>query len=730
MTFARLNGWRLSVDAKKTASKKVPRYGAVMDRWSGRPSPQRKSIERSWIVNTTKGDIACSDTLEGLTEGINHHFSFVHDAWSESGLGPELGSSWTLGNTTGPLATRGHSVIIGGGGLTYNPQFIDDPVAPLGGRWTVIYWYNNSGTWVRRALRSDGTKFENGASSTATFGEITVLIGAVAFASGEEIADLVLLSFYACDEFLSDEYDWVSGLNSVFHAPMDTGYVDIVGARIGAPTGIDIVKGQVGFAAEGDAAGDEIVYAMDADLAVFGHSGKTWAFWTRVDTFVSGTWFLGNRTGGAGVQISTVAGASQPIAILAELEQATTDASTTVDAFAAGGLNHVAVTWNDTDNRLLVYVNGSLVSATSQAAGSGAVVDDTSNDLYVLNSPASTDGLRGSIDDVRVFNRQLSAAQVLELYRCGRDGQRYPDPRFFSSLPRLELWGDIDGCRKPIEVMGEIASQAHISHGGTSGWVNNDVVSSVALNQVKHEPSCDRVPTPDLAWLMTTETLDDPSSAGATPVSIRGAFPLQNTGMDFTNRGFPGPFNKPDSSFNFSGDYLDLDDENIAQILYGAQGCTIAAWVYPTSVASGATIFNTYIDNVGSRRVNLQMAAGGDIDVGARSAVADALQIGNAPTVIVANEWQLVGCTIDLANDTIETFRNGQMTSSDTGLSFSLTRFSDEGPTIAPYGTIGNNQAASLPWPGRIASTCVWRRVITPGEIHSLYEIGKKGVFS
>ncbi len=88
---------------------------------------------------------------------------------------------------------------------------------------------------------------------------------------------------------------------------------------------------------------------------------------------------------------------------------------------------HVAVTYaNGTAPK--VYVNGVESAYVSQSAGSGTDVDESAGPFLVGSwnhdgslTPGGPAGwFDGKIDDVRVYNRALSAEEIMQLYRLGR----------------------------------------------------------------------------------------------------------------------------------------------------------------------------------------------------------------------------------------------------------------------------------------------------------------------
>jgi hypothetical protein len=83
---------------------------------------------------------------------------------------------------------------------------------------------------------------------------------------------------------------------------------------------------------------------------------------------------------------------------------------------------HVAISYNDaSDRKMRVYINGVETSYQKQTALTGTL-KLTTNALSIGNRAASDRGLPGLIDDARVYNRALSAAEVLALFNAAPSG--------------------------------------------------------------------------------------------------------------------------------------------------------------------------------------------------------------------------------------------------------------------------------------------------------------------
>ncbi|MBI2624582.1 LamG domain-containing protein [Candidatus Parcubacteria bacterium] len=96
----------------------------------------------------------------------------------------------------------------------------------------------------------------------------------------------------------------------------------------------------------------------------------------------------------------------------------------------SGVWNHVVITYNKsaTANNPAMYINGSSVSVTKITSPFGTADTDSARSLVIGNRPTDTaTGFDGLIDEVRIYNRALTAAEVAALYKSSQVSQRNPN---------------------------------------------------------------------------------------------------------------------------------------------------------------------------------------------------------------------------------------------------------------------------------------------------------------
>lgn len=83
--------------------------------------------------------------------------------------------------------------------------------------------------------------------------------------------------------------------------------------------------------------------------------------------------------------------------------------------------SHVVMTWNDSNNASGVsfYLNNVLVTSVSSQNGVGTRSGDATNNLFIGNDSAGASTFDGLMDDLRVYNRVLTSAEIQELYNLG-----------------------------------------------------------------------------------------------------------------------------------------------------------------------------------------------------------------------------------------------------------------------------------------------------------------------
>lgn len=180
----------------------------------------------------------------------------------------------------------------------------------------------------------------------------------------------------------------------------------------GTASGAIVASGKFGNAGSFDGTDDVVTVAAGAGANMYGSSGYTVCGWikpTGGGEGGAGEWF---SKGNSYVRVDTESGGT--VKVSASFDLATADASyTTTSTIPVNQWSQVCASWrDDSDDELDVYVNGTLVGTSTN--GEGSLSDDSAVALYIGGD--SSNNFAGLVDDLRVYNKGLTAGKVTELY--------------------------------------------------------------------------------------------------------------------------------------------------------------------------------------------------------------------------------------------------------------------------------------------------------------------------
>ena len=148
----------------------------------------------------------------------------------------------------------------------------------------------------------------------------------------------------------------------------------------------------------------------------------TVAAWIKADTMGAGGFgrIVQKGTGGGGGWRFLLFGTNQ---LQLAVDYGTTDLNriSAVNALSTGVWTHVVATWTGsaTATNVQLYVDGVEVSYATTTNASGTRASDAAANLYIGNESGGTRAFDGALDDVRVYNRVLSAAEITAIHRAG-----------------------------------------------------------------------------------------------------------------------------------------------------------------------------------------------------------------------------------------------------------------------------------------------------------------------
>ncbi len=178
-----------------------------------------------------------------------------------------------------------------------------------------------------------------------------------------------------------------------------------------------------------DGANDYLSFP-DADDLSFGNGGTDSPFsismWIKTTAPTTRQFLISKRTlsvyewqleyrATAGAGLELVLAASNASAIISRYDAGRT--------LTSGQWYHVVATYSGgkTHGSIRLYQDGGRVDDTSGAAPSYAGMSNTTNPVSIGCLPTNVLPFAGDIDDVRIYNRELTAAEVAAIYSSGRE---------------------------------------------------------------------------------------------------------------------------------------------------------------------------------------------------------------------------------------------------------------------------------------------------------------------
>ena len=180
----------------------------------------------------------------------------------------------------------------------------------------------------------------------------------------------------------------------------------------------DSAAGIINNALDFDGVNDGVFIGSPAAVDEVFNGGGTIAAWVYYDSFpVSGHRIM-DKAGSFGWHLAAGGGT---IGFGRRFTGVDGDWSSSSAVINLGTWHHVALTYNDnaTTNDPIMYVDGVSVGVTEVNTPTGSANVDTSDNLIIGNRTGYARPFDGRIDDVRLYKRILSAAEIQELYDTG-----------------------------------------------------------------------------------------------------------------------------------------------------------------------------------------------------------------------------------------------------------------------------------------------------------------------
>lgn len=322
--------------------------------------------------------------------------------------------------------------------------------------FTSTGWHQFAVSWNDAATTNPVNIYIDGAlnngSPTGTFSNIGSLVESVAFAIGAESdggnsfdGKLDDIRLYG-NSLSASEVQKIYQTTAPMQVQLDSGLVgywtfdgpDIQGTTAidrsgkgnnGTITGAAPIKGKLGQGLSFNGSSDYVDAGSASSLDNL--SAMTIAFWVRIESFPNlNDYVLSKDLNCCGAAVGWVASFNSYYEIFyleveygggTSLRTSTPDGTFTSSDF--GAWTHVAVTWTGSSSAssATFYKNGVALTTSSWDNGTGSRSDDGDYPVTIGSAPNyGGNGIDGSLDDIRIYNRVLSATEVSSLYAQGR----------------------------------------------------------------------------------------------------------------------------------------------------------------------------------------------------------------------------------------------------------------------------------------------------------------------
>lgn len=193
------------------------------------------------------------------------------------------------------------------------------------------------------------------------------------------------------------------------------------------PTSADVPSGYAGTSRDFEL--DDSEYLAIADGGVLDINGAdqsvSFCMWVKFET-----WAASVRIGGkkATSQVQYYFGTTGAVPNVYFQFAVSADGTAEASAYnsglsiSTGTWYHLAGVYNDTDVRL--YVNGELSSSANNPTAHTGGIFNGSAEFRIGATPTPSGYFDGLLDEVIVFNRALSAAEILDIYTNGISGNK------------------------------------------------------------------------------------------------------------------------------------------------------------------------------------------------------------------------------------------------------------------------------------------------------------------
>lgn len=220
--------------------------------------------------------------------------------------------------------------------------------------------------------------------------------------------------------FNNPDVNWATGAVTDLSGNGNTGQIN------GMATTTAPIQGKVGQAFRFDGVNDYVSPGSGTsldDIQLQGGGGMSVAFWIKPDEHVASKIIVkGQEANLNGHWLIHRTTQTNPARISFAKEGSTDMSSGWNNTLTAGVWQHIVLTWDGTmlRNGVNGYKNGARLPEADRSGSDGATANSDANNDVRIGAAISDTYFGGNMDDVRIYNRILSDAEIKQLYLMGQ----------------------------------------------------------------------------------------------------------------------------------------------------------------------------------------------------------------------------------------------------------------------------------------------------------------------
>ncbi len=238
------------------------------------------------------------------------------------------------------------------------------------------------------------------------------------------------------------------------------------------------------------------------DIALQGGGGMTVAFWIKSGSNSTCTILSkGAASDGSGFWNIAKSSLTSPARLVFQKDGSSDALVFFNNQLTPGEWTHVALTWNGSivvsGGNLNLYRNGAI--QTANASDGASINSDASNDLYMGSSNGSASFCDVVLDDTRIYNKILTAAEISKIYTLGNQGVKQNVTRTDRLKEGLVGYWTFDGKDMPGGRANDVSGQGNTGYltsiATTTFYSVGKIGQGAAFNGVDSTGSHVKLPT-------------------------------------------------------------------------------------------------------------------------------------------------------------------------------------------------------------------------------------------